>query len=123
MLKISRADECPACGKNRKPVAPTREQLSIEESCGRDGRATYIITLREHAKLNIPSLIKIVEEKGYPVKGSSKFSISFDYDSRTRICIMQSGSGVAQVTPPRSETDNEHILLFYKSLIEELGKH
>lgn len=120
-FKISRVDECPVCGKIRTPLEHTGEQLSVEEACGRDGRATYTITPMVAAELNIPILLKIVEGRGYPVVTKSNLSVSFDFDSRTRICIMKSGNGVAQVKPPRTKTDREQILSIYKSLLEELG--
>jgi adenylyltransferase/sulfurtransferase len=121
-FKINRVEGCPVCGKDRKPMEKTGEKLIVEESCGRDGRATYTITSMEPAELNIPALSKIVEGRGYLIKTTSNLSVSFDLDPRIRVCVMKSGNGVAQVKPPRSKNDREQILELYKSLLGKLGQ-
>ncbi len=120
LIPITRVDECSACG-SEKGNSEIINASSIEETCARDGRSTFVIKPKNKIDIEIPLLGKKIEVLGYRLITKSKLGISFEYNARIKVNILKSGIGIIQVAPPRSDDDRRQVVESYNLSLHELG--
>lgn len=85
-ITIKREEGCPACGVSPVALEERMEPLLVEESCGRDGRATYHITPSKPLELDVRKLERVIEKNGYSLYKKETFRWAFistkEYSSR-----------------------------------------
>ncbi len=81
-IQMFRYEECPSCGskkESKKEELALREELIIEELCGRDrGKRTYIVTpsAKLPGSINLTGIVKNAELLGYDVKMRGNLGIT-----------------------------------------------
>jgi adenylyltransferase/sulfurtransferase len=123
-VKMSRYDQCPSCGPNRKLAdhAPThqKQELVIEELCGRDrGKRTYTVTPADvTSPLSLLGIEKNAEQLGYKVKSRGKLGLTAISNTieREQLSVSFMTSGAATIVGAKSEED---ALSIYKKFVSE----
>jgi molybdopterin/thiamine biosynthesis adenylyltransferase len=73
-IKLSRAENCPACGKKTKPL---EQDDKIEEICGRDGGRVFIFSSDNKKILKLKTIIEKLTQKGYQIDQSTLMGVNF----------------------------------------------
>jgi molybdopterin-synthase adenylyltransferase len=123
-VQMSRYDQCPSCGPNRKLAdhTPThqKQELIIEELCGRDrGKRTYTVTPADvTSPLSLLGIEKNAEQLGYKVKSRGKLGLTAISNTieREQLSVSFMTSGAATIVGAKSEED---ALSIYKKFVNE----
>ena len=123
-VQMSRYDQCPSCGPNRKLAdhIPThqKQELIIEELCGRDrGKRTYTVTPADvTSPLSLLGIEKNAEQLGYKVKSRGKLGLTAISNTieREQLSVSFMTSGAATIVGAKSEED---ALSIYKKFVNE----
>jgi adenylyltransferase/sulfurtransferase len=116
-IDVAKSKTCRVCGENRVAEA-TSPSIEVEESCARDGRGTFFITPDQATNVDLSSLERSLNLRGYQNIKKSQMAVSFDYTPKMRVHILRSGFAVVQVTPPREKRDKEEA---YKAYLDALA--
>lgn len=116
-LGLSKAENCPVCG-----VAPTAkpsplEDKFFEETCARDGRRNFVITPKRRTEIDLAQLRTLLDEKGFSVKTSGLFGISFKQSEHVMASILKSGIMIAQTSPHLKTNPKEDVFETYRNLL------
>lgn len=121
-LEIQKLEECPVCGSTPqgKPV-PVEDKL-IEETCARDGRRNFVLSPAQPAEINLQKLDAIVAGRGFSIKKSGLFGITFEPSPNMTVSLLKSATMIVQ-TPPAADDDlRDRIIEMYRSiLVDGLG--
>jgi adenylyltransferase/sulfurtransferase len=121
-LDVPRLESCNVCGK--KPAGKPGEVTDrwVEESCARDGRRTFSLSLKKRLEVNLNKVVHVIEESGLHVRSAGKLGIAFENKKGINACILKSGIMVAQ-TPPQQDDDitGEVFTLYRSIMVEGLG--
>ena len=116
--KVSRVQECSACGTGRKQEKP-KEELILEELCGRNkGKRTFSITPTHSVTLNVDDVTSIAKEKGFVVENLGDLGLSMRTNDLS-VNLMKRGSAV--LVGPKDEQEATSLykdLLGVKSIIK-----
>jgi len=123
-VQMSRYDQCPSCGPNRKLAdhIPTHQiqELIIEELCGRDrGKRTYTVTPADvTSPLSLLGIEKNAEQLGYKVMSRGKLGLTAISNTieREQLSVSFMTSGAATIVGAKSEED---ALSIYKKFVSE----
>lgn len=121
-IEIDKSEECPVCGASPKgsPV-PLRDKF-VEETCARDGRINFIISPKQRVEVNLEDLAKLIRRRGYSMKASGHFGITFEQPGEITTSILKSGITIVQTPPLMKGTPKDHAFETFKSiLVEGLG--
>ena len=121
ILDIPALETCKVCGTN--PAGPPQEVVDklFEETCARDGRRNFILAPSERITINLKKLEKFIKNRGFAIKFSGQFGITFDKSEQITACILKSGIMNAQ-TPPKAlheEKIKAEIFEIYEALLVE----
>lgn len=109
----SRVEECPVCGTGKSEVA-SKEELIIEELCGRSGgKRTFSITPTSMIDIDVQKITSAAQTKGFKVENQGELGISMSTDT-TYVSFLKRGSAVIVGT----KDENDAVKL-YKSLIAQ----
>ncbi len=109
--KVSRVEECSACGSGVKQKKP-KEELILEELCGRNkGKRTFSITPTYHVELNVDAITTIAKERGFTVENLGDLGLSLRTNDLS-VSFMKSGSAV--LVGPKDESE---ATVLYKGLL------
>ena len=109
--RVSRVEECSACGTGRKQKK-AKEELILEELCGRNrGKRTFSITPTYRIELDVDAITSIAKERGFIVENLGDLGLSLR-TSDLSVSFMKRGSAV--LVGPKDE--NEATAL-YKELL------
>jgi adenylyltransferase/sulfurtransferase len=114
---MSRHDECPSCGINRKQELQSIDEngLMIEELCGRDrGKRTYTVTPNISSLINLVNVEKIAEQSGYSIKNRGKLGITAIRNGSDNLSVSFLTSGAATIVGAKNEDD---ALSIYKKFV------
>lgn len=114
--------DCPVCGIHPSgPPKPLRETF-FEETCARDGRRNFVISPRKRVEINLRDLKPVLKRRGFVIKRSSDFGITFEQPEGITSCLLKSGVMITQ-TPPKVKTSLKgDVFETYKSvLVDGLG--
>ncbi len=121
-FEIQRPVDCPVCGERPKGRPDPLRDKFVEETCARDGRSNFIISPREKVELNIQKLLGILDKKGYRIKTSGPFGITFEQSEQITTSILKSGIMIVQASPGLKGSLREDAFETFKSLlIDGLG--
>nr|AIF13668.1 UBA/THIF-type NAD/FAD binding protein (MOCS3, UBA4, moeB) [uncultured marine thaumarchaeote KM3_63_D09] len=120
--KVARVEECSVCGSGKKVVKP-KEELILEELCGRDsGKRTFSVTPTYPVALNVGEITSIAKERGFVVENLGDLGLSIRTNDLS-ISFMKRGSAV--LVGPKDEKEATSLykdLLGTKSIITEHKK-
>lgn len=115
-IRLSRQEGCPVCGsKPSGPPTPLKRKI-IEETCGRGGKRTFVITPRENLKLNMAELHGLLIGRGFNVKVKANLGITFGPNPKATVSILKSGIMITEGI----DDDEEALKLYRKVIIEGL---
>jgi len=122
MIELSANKDCPVCGIKPAVFPEPLEDRFFEETCARDGRRNFIISPKERTEINLEQLRIILGEKGFHIRSSGIFGITFEQSDDIITSILKSGTMIAQTSPKLKNNVKDEIFEAYKSiLIDGLG--
>jgi len=111
--RTSRVEECPVCGTGKSEVA-SKEELIIEELCGRSGgKRTFSITPTSMIDIDVQKITSAAQTKGFKVQNQGELGLSMSTDT-TYVSFLKRGSAVIVGTK-----DQDDAVKLYKSLIAQ----
>jgi molybdopterin/thiamine biosynthesis adenylyltransferase/molybdopterin converting factor small subunit len=122
-IQMFRHEECPSCGskkESKKEELALREELIIEELCGRDrGKRTYIVTpsAKLPGSINLTGIVKNAELLGYDVKMRGNLGITAISTNSNKLSISFLTSGAATIVGAKNEGD---ALFIYRTFAKEI---
>ena len=109
----SRVEECPVCGTGKSEVA-RKEELIIEELCGRSGgKRTFSITPTSMIDIDVQKITNAAQTKGFKVQNQGELGLSMSTDVMY-VSFLKRGSAVIVGTK-----DQDDAVKLYKSLITQ----
>lgn len=122
MIKLSKMENCPVCGVRPTGLPEPIEDRFFEETCARDGRRNFILSPKERIKINLEQLRIILSKKGFRIKTSGLFGITFEQSEDVTTSILKSGIMIVQTSPKLKSNIKDDVFQTYKSiLINDLG--
>ncbi|MEX1996934.1 MAG: ThiF family adenylyltransferase [Nitrosopumilaceae archaeon] len=107
----SRVEECPVCGSG-KPEEKHKEDLIIEELCGRNGgKRTFSITPTSMIDIDVQKITNAAQTKGFKVQNQGELGLSMSTDT-TCVSFLKRGSAIIVGTK-----DEQEAIKLYKTLI------
>jgi adenylyltransferase/sulfurtransferase len=117
IINLSAQENCPVCGvKATGSPEPLADKL-FEETCARDGRRNFIISPKRRIEINLDQLHKMLSERGFRVKSSSLFGITFEQSEDVVTSILKSGIMIAQTSPRLKSNPRDDVFETYRSLV------
>ena len=109
--RTSRVEECPVCGTGKSEVA-RKEELIIEELCGRSGgKRTFSITPTSMIDIDVQKITNAAQTKGFKVQNQGELGLSMSTDAMY-VSFLKRGSAVIVGTK-----DQDDAVKLYKSLM------
>ena len=106
-----KVEECPACGSG-KAEETRKEELIIEELCGRSGgKRTFSITPTSMIDINVQKITDAAQTKGFKVQNQGELGLSMSTDT-TYVSFLKRGSAVIVGTK-----DEQEAIKLYKTLL------
>ena len=128
-IKMLRHDECSACGKEKiiKEIQQEKEDLIIEELCGRDrGKRTYTVTPSKITSIvNLNKIIHNAELLGYNIKTRGSLGITVTTNTNNpspqqqQLSISFMTSGTATIVGAKDEKDA--LSIYYEFLNSKIS--
>ncbi len=111
--KTLRVEECPVCGSG-KAQETRKEELIIEELCGRSGgKRTFSITPTSAIDIDVQKITNLAKTKGFKVQNQGELGLSMTSDTMY-VSFLKRGSAVIVGTK-----DEYAAVSLYKSLIAQ----
>jgi len=106
-----RVEECPVCGSG-KAQETRKEELIIEELCGRSGgKRTFSITPTSAIDIDVQKITNLAKTKGFKVQNQGELGLSMTSDTMY-VSFLKRGSAVIVGTK-----DEDAAVSLYKTLI------
>jgi len=106
-----KVEECPVCGSG-KAEETRKEELIIEELCGRSGgKRTFSITPTSMIDINVQKITDAAQTKGFKVQNQGELGLSMSTDT-TYVSFLKRGSAVIVGTK-----DEQEAIKLYKTLL------
>ena len=121
-INIDRLETCSVCGTTPSGAPEPLEDKFFEETCARDGRRNFMISPRRKIEIDLEKLGSLINQKGFPIKKSGIFGITFQQSEHILTSILKSGTMIVQTSPVLKNNPKESVLKTYRSiLIDGLG--
>ncbi len=121
-IRIEKSEECPVCGDKPKGSPMILRDNFFEETCARDGRSNFVISPKKRIEIDLDKLLEVLTQRGYHIRTSSNFGITFDHSDEITASIVKSGIMIIQTTPHLKGSPREQASDIFKSiLIDGLG--
>jgi len=121
-LKLAAREDCPVCGVNPSTAPEPSADKFFEETCARDGRRNFIISPKKRIKLPLDQLPDLLKEKGFSIRSSGAFGVTFDQTEDITTSILNSGIMISQTSPGVKSNIKKVVLGTYRSiLVDGLG--
>lgn len=110
-------EDCSVCGD--KPAGSPEPLVDkyFEETCARDGRRNFIISPKRRIEINFEQLRMILSERGFRIKSSGIFGITFEQSDDVIISILKGGIMVAQASPKLKSDLKDEVFEIYNSIV------
>ena len=114
-IQMSRQQECPSCGIERKESKLVANELIIEELCGRDrGKRTWTLTPPEPESINLSAIIRNAESLGYNVKTRGNLGITAVNSGKMSVSFLSSGAATIV-----GAKDKEEAIKIYTTFVDD----
>ena len=108
---IMKVEECPVCGSG-KAEEVHKEELIIEELCGRSGgKRTFSITPTSMIDIDVQKITNAAQTKGFKVQNQGDLGLSMSTDT-TYVSFLKRGSAVIVGTK-----DEQEAIKLYRNLL------
>ena len=109
--RTSRVEECPVCGTGKSEVSH-KEELIIEELCGRSGgKRTFSITPTSMIDIDVQKITNAAQTKGFKIQNQGELGLSMSTDAMY-VSFLKRGSAVIVGTK-----DQDDAVKLYKTLL------
>ena len=116
-FEIRPLETCPVCGINPKGSPEPLRDKFFEETCARDGRRNFIISPKMGTEIDFEQLRRILNEKGFRIKTSGIFGITFERSDDVIASILKNGTMIVQTSPKLKNNPRDDIFEIYRSII------
>lgn len=116
-FNLSKYDDCPVCGRNGRHLTIPKAEKFFEETCARDGRRTFIITIKKRAEIDFKQLMEILKRKGFHIKKIGKMGITFEYNKEIQGSLLKSGTIIYQTSPQITSDPVKEIMKITDSIL------
>jgi molybdopterin/thiamine biosynthesis adenylyltransferase len=121
-LNMRRNEDCSVCGAKVTHLPEPLKDKFFEETCARDGRRNFVISPKERIEVNLEKLVQALAQRGFRIKTSDTFGITFEASQDFSTSILKSGTMIAQASPEFRGDPKREVLDTYKLiLIDDLG--
>jgi len=108
---FKKVEECPVCGSGKAEESP-KEELIVEELCGRSGgKRTFSITPTHMIDIDVQKIIDAAQTKGFKVQNQGELGLSMSTDT-TYVSFLKRGSAVIVGTK-----DEQEAIKLYRNLL------
>lgn len=118
-LNLAAIDNCKVCGVKTSETSEPWVDKFFEETCGRDWMRNFVIIPKETIEINLERLQKIITEKGFQLKNTGIFGVTFKQSDDITISILKSGVFIAQTSPKLKDNPKERIVETYRLVLVE----
>ena len=116
-VDLSAEESCSVCGLESKKTAEPPTQRLVEETCARDGQRNFIISPKERIDISLDKLCGLLSDKGLKIKTSGRFGVTFEQSEDMIICMLKSGTMIAQTSPKLEAIQKSDMLKTYTALL------
>lgn len=121
-LNLANIENCPVCDSKYKGAPDPIVDKFFEETCGRDGQRSFIVSPKERIEIDFEQLRVILGERGCRIRASGVLGITFEQSDEVITSILKSGTMIVQTSPSLKSNPKEEILETYESiLVDGLG--
>ncbi|NQT56873.1 MAG: HesA/MoeB/ThiF family protein [Desulfobacteraceae bacterium] len=117
MLNLSIRENCLICGLNPTGFPEPIKDRFFEETCARDGRRNFILSPKERVEINFEQLRIILRERGFRIKTSGLYGITFEQSDDVTTSILKSGVMIVQTSPNLKSNIKNDVFHTYKSIL------
>lgn len=122
MLNMNKQEDCAVCGAGPSSSPEPLEDKFFEETCARDGRRNFMISPKEKVEIDLEELHSLISQRGYRIRTSGIFGITFEQSEDVQTSILKSGTMIVQTSPGLKSDPKQDVLETYQSiLINGLG--
>lgn len=108
---LKKVEECPVCGSGKAEESP-KEELIIEELCGRNGgKRTFSITPTSMIDIDVQKITDAAQTKGFKVQNQGELGLSMSTDT-TYVSFLKRGSAIVVGTK-----DEQEAIKLYRNLL------
>jgi len=90
-VEIRKRDTCPVCGSTTSTPSPPSSGISLDETCGREGGRTFVITPPQLFDADLSRIRVAAESAGRKIALSSHFGVTFTHSEGIQISFLKSG--------------------------------
>jgi adenylyltransferase/sulfurtransferase len=108
-IKITRRENCQVCVSDPKLMV---KRTLVEEICSRSGKRTHVINPKRNLDLNMDDLYSLIRNKGLNVRVKANLGITFDYDPKTTLSALKSGTIIIE-----GASDKEQAMNLYEEIM------
>lgn len=121
-IDLKARKNCTVCGSDPMDGVDAPPARWIEETCAKDGKRNVIISPLEPIEIPLEKLHEALLEKDYTAKSAGSFGITFESKEGITLCMLHSGTLIAQI-PPHLDTVQKEALLerYAQLLVDEMG--
>ncbi len=121
-MSLNKLETCPVCGITPKDSPTPLVDKFYEETCAKDGRRNFILSPKRRTEISLDELHRLITEKGFYIKTSGHFGITFEQSEGIITSILKSGTMIVQTPPSLKGNWKNEVLDIYKSiLVDGLG--
>jgi molybdopterin/thiamine biosynthesis adenylyltransferase len=113
----SRQEKCSVCGTDPMDLPEPFSERYIEETRAKDGSKSFVISPKRRIEIDLDKLKKILKETGFRITDVGVFGTTAERSADVKICILKTGTMVAQATPLARGSTRDDLLAIYKSVL------
>jgi len=114
-IPVKRAGKCPACGEKMKAPKEAKKYPIVEEVCGREGAATFIVNPGKSIRLSPEAFSHIMRKHEVKPLVSGELGLTFSYEGGLKVSLLKSGVAIIE-----GAGSKEQALEVYKNIIAEI---
>lgn len=117
MFNMNKREDCPVCGAKPSSSPSPLVDRFFEETCARDGRRNFIISPKKRIEIDLEVLRQLLVQKGFQIKTSDSFGITFEQSDDISTSILKSGTMIIQTSRKLESNLRDDVLKTYKSIL------
>jgi adenylyltransferase/sulfurtransferase len=80
-IQLTPQERCPVCGSSPHGSPTPLERTFVDETCGRDGKRTFVLVPRENLDLDLHALVTLLEQRNATVHVAAELGVTFTMDT------------------------------------------
>ncbi|CAB5105081.1 hypothetical protein D3OALGA1CA_1676 [Olavius algarvensis associated proteobacterium Delta 3] len=116
-VDLAAEENCTVCGLESNQMTEQLAQRLVEETCARDGQRNFIISPKQRTDISLEKLSSLIGDKKFKIKTSGRFGVTFEHSEDMTICMLKSGTMIAQTSPKLDSVQKSDMLQIYTMLL------